>query len=86
MQHPAASFLSVLLIAGAASVPVNRLCCWAEGGPLVCTTDAGKGNGKPVSMTKDATGKVTATVKDDLTAPDGVYKCDTVAPVGEKVF
>lgn len=86
MKTPAISFLSVLMIAATAPVPVNRLCCWAENGPFVCTTDAGKGDGKPVSMTKDAAGKVTATVKNDLTAPDGVYKCESVAPVGEKVF
>lgn len=81
----AALLLFTFLIAGTAPVPVKNLCCWADG-HRVCTTDAGKGEGKPVSMTKDAAGKVTATVKDDLTAPDGVYKCETVAPVGTPVF
>ena len=69
-----------------ASVLAGGLCCYTKAGERACSTDLARDGSHPVKLERTKQGGLTATVRNHPSISDGTYKCESVAPVGEKVF
>ena len=74
---------ATFLIAAAVSAD---LCCSTEWGDVACTTDLARDGSHPVKIEGNKKTGFTAIVRNHPGIRDGDYKCESISPIGEKVF